>query len=254
MDEKLFNNGMRKCLADIDRLVAQQNLVMPKKKKKKVRQAKELPKKPTDPDDIPYKDLDLSSYTYTFTSTTHSSPIFQFRDSEFDHGPAVYSDRVTLIAMDKRFEITLDCFHKISRSTRVGKLRNYQAMRDSDLLKVCNSYDKEKREFSFNRDAFGLEIVLNQAATGHLHIKPNICEMYLEQELQYWYLDVKRIEQCCKVGFYKGRGLLCEDANMEQEAIEEVTVSENNDKTWQGSVWEVVGTRKPSSTTGKLVS
>lgn len=245
MDDKLFNGSMRACLASIDKLAAG-DLVMPKKKKKQIKQTP----KPKDPSDIPYKDLDLSTYP----SETYSSPVHQFVDSDYDHDPAVYSDRVTLIAMDKRFEVTLDSFHKISRSTRVGKLRNYQAMRDSDLLKVCSSYDREKREFCFNRDPLGLEIVLNQAVTGHLHLRPNICELYLERELQYWLLDVKRIGQCCKMGFYKRRRLLCEDADMEEAAIEQVTVSVDNDKTWRGSVWEVVGARHPSKTTGKLVS
>ena len=187
-------------------------------------------------------------------SSENSSPILPFKDSEFDQGPAVYADKVTLVAMDKRFEITTDTFSKVSRTTRVGKLRNFGQMSDSDLLKVCHSFDREKREFVFNRDALGLAVVLNLAITGHLHVRPRLCGFYLERELQYWLLDVKQMQVCCKASFCRERELLRGDEQLEERASSHVKDNLSCDPSWRSSIWEVVGARRPLSTKSSLVS
>uniref|UniRef100_UPI0037E8502B potassium voltage-gated channel subfamily V member 1 n=1 Tax=Semicossyphus pulcher TaxID=241346 RepID=UPI0037E8502B len=84
--------------------------------------------------------------------------------------------------------------------TRLGKLAC--CSRES-ALELCDDADLLENEFFFDRNAQTFQYVMNYYRTGHLHVMEELCEISFLQEIEYWGLDERRINPCCRERYYR---------------------------------------------------
>ncbi|XP_061196622.1 potassium voltage-gated channel protein Shaw-like [Saccostrea echinata] len=89
----------------------------------------------------------------------------------------------------------------VRHETRIQTLRKY-TRKTTRLSEVADIAEKTgKREFYFDRQPEFFPFILNFYRVGKLHLPLNICGMILKDELKYWMIDDKDIEQCCWVHY-----------------------------------------------------
>lgn len=91
----------------------------------------------------------------------------------------------------------------IRHETRLQTLRKY-TRKTTRLSEVADIAEKMgKKEFYFDRQPEFFPFILNFYRSGKLHLPLNMCGMILKEELKYWMIDDKDIEQCCWVHYIK---------------------------------------------------
>lgn len=91
----------------------------------------------------------------------------------------------------------------VRHETRIQTLRKY-TRKTTRLSEVADIAEKTgKREFYFDRQPDFFPYILNFYRQGKLHLPLNLCGMILRDELKYWMIDDKDIEQCCWVHYIK---------------------------------------------------
>ncbi len=153
----------------------------------------------------------------------------------------VYSNnnkqKITLNALGTKFQITKDVFEKTSSRTRLGILKNYEKMDTEKILSYCDDFDPVAVEFFFNRDPEILKLVLNKTLTGELHLSTNLCEMYLNSELDYWKLENETIHHCCINNFEENYDKKNELMESERKVIEKLENRDNEKLTLRMNLW-----------------
>ena len=150
-------------------------------------------------------------------------------------------DVIILNALGTKFEITSEKLQQCHESSRLGKLINHKMINNmKDILIYCDGYDEKKKEFFFNRDPDCLKMVLNYLLTGELHVKRNMCEVHVKNELEYWMIDPQTIKRCCYGKFndnYEvGHGYI----KMEEDVIRTMKIKEDYKPTLREKLWEIV--------------
>ncbi|CAL1612237.1 unnamed protein product [Knipowitschia caucasica] len=113
--------------------------------------------------------------------------------------------------------------------TRLGRL----AFCPDAALELCD--DCRDGEFFFDRSAQTFQYVLNFYRTGHLHVCEELCELCFLQELQYWGLDERRIEACCR-DRYQRRKELKDCAELSQDQTLDLDHGLDPDREFQGAL------------------
>lgn len=91
----------------------------------------------------------------------------------------------------------------VRHETRIQTLRKL-TRKTTRLSEVADIAEKTgKREFYFDRQPDIFPYILNFYRQGKLHLPLNLCGMILRDELKYWMIDDKDIEQCCWVHYIK---------------------------------------------------
>lgn len=95
----------------------------------------------------------------------------------------------------------------VRHETRIQTLRKL-TRKTTRLSEVADIAEKTgKREFYFDRQPDFFPYILNFYRQGKLHLPLNLCGMILRDELKYWMIDDKDIEQCCWVHYINTRKL-----------------------------------------------
>lgn len=166
--------------------------------------------------------------------------------------------RIVLNARGFRFEILLDKFAKFPPNSRLGELTNYGLLSKQDILSICDDFNFAKTcdEFYFDRDHDVLKLILNYFSTGKFHLVSSICPVYLEEELNYWKLNLDQIELCCKLEFDS----TCEQINGNIKFEKEIIDMYNSKEEFKAiylpkireKLWSII--EKPYSSKSALVS
>lgn len=91
----------------------------------------------------------------------------------------------------------------VRHETRIQTLRKY-TRKTTRLSEVADIAEKTgKKEFYFDRQPDFFPYILNFYRQGKLHLPLNLCGMIMRDELKYWMIDDKDIEQCCWVHYIK---------------------------------------------------
>nr|XP_033939803.1 potassium voltage-gated channel subfamily S member 2 [Pseudochaenichthys georgianus] len=84
--------------------------------------------------------------------------------------------------------------------TRLGKLLACDS--EEDILKVCDDYDVQQKEFYFDRNPGLFPYVLHFYQTGKLHIMEELCVFSFSQEIEYWGINEFFLDSCCSYRFH----------------------------------------------------
>nr|XP_020652280.1 potassium voltage-gated channel subfamily F member 1 [Pogona vitticeps] len=131
--------------------------------------------------------------------------------------------------------------------TRLAKLVNCLSGGYDTIFSLCDDYDPGKREFYFDRDPDAFKCIIEVYYFGEVHMKKGICPICFKNEMEFWKVDLKFLDDCCKT-------LLSE----KKEELEEITCrvqlilddlgwdkSENRWKKCQKYIWKFL--EKPES-------
>lgn len=175
----------------------------------------------------------------------------RYRGSSPDEdGPT--DPRVTLNALGTKFVINLSKLRRFSERTRLGRLQNFSEMTPKQVGRLCDGFDPKNLEFFFNRDPDVLKIILNYLITGEVHINGYFCEVFLENEFNYWMLDAKKMKRCCKSTFDSNYKIKFEKIRAEEKIRTKVKKAEALAHTARGRLWKM--TSEPTSSTKAKVS
>ncbi|KAJ8312179.1 hypothetical protein KUTeg_009552 [Tegillarca granosa] len=83
-----------------------------------------------------------------------------------------------------------------SQISTLKKLKNTRLTNVADIAKSSG-----QREFFFDRHPDLFPYILNFYRSGKLHMPTNICGPLIKEELHYWKIDDKDIQQCCWVHY-----------------------------------------------------
>ena len=117
-------------------------------------------------------------------------------------------NRITINARGVKYDIISSHFERLPNS-RLGRLNNLletfeflpSKINESLLNEICDDFDMNKLEFYFDRDPYVLNLILNYYSNGKLHIGMNCCALLICDELRYWQIDEKLINNCCEWKF-----------------------------------------------------
>ena len=107
----------------------------------------------------------------------------------------------------------------VRHETKIQTLKKY-SRKSSRLLDIADVSEKTgKKEFYFDRLPNIFPYILNFYRTGKLHLPLNACGPLIKEELNFWQIDDKDIEQCCWVHYIKY-----------EETLEMIDMFERDDK------------------------
>ncbi|XP_074536210.1 delayed-rectifier potassium channel regulatory subunit KCNS2 isoform X2 [Halichoeres trimaculatus] len=84
--------------------------------------------------------------------------------------------------------------------TRLGKLLACDS--EEDILRVCDDYDVQQKEFYFDRNPGLFPYVLNFYQTGKLHVMEELCVFSFSQEIEYWGINEFFLDSCCSYRYH----------------------------------------------------
>lgn len=130
--------------------------------------------------------------------------------------------RIILNARGVKFEILAQKFNNFPDNSRLGKLKNYSSLDHANILTICDEFYSETMydEFYFDRDPDILRLILNFYSTRKFHCATQYCALYLEEEMDYWRMDVNSMELCCRLRLDACREQIVEDIRFEKEIID----------------------------------
>ena len=165
--------------------------------------------------------------------------------------------RIVLNTRGTRFEILFNKLAKFPVHSRLGKLIDYGSLPRQDILKICDDFNfgVDYDEFYFDRDQDVLRLILNYFSSGKFHLVTSMCPVYLEEELNYWRLNLNQIELCCKLEFDSTCERINENIKFEKEIIDLYNSKEKFEVRYlpkiREKLWSI--TEKPSSSKLALV-
>ncbi|XP_013789758.2 potassium voltage-gated channel protein Shab-like isoform X2 [Limulus polyphemus] len=101
--------------------------------------------------------------------------------------------------------------------SRLGRLR--QCKNITEVMKLCDDYDYEEREFFFDRHPGTFSSILNFYRTGSLHLVDEICVESFKDDLNYWEIDVNYLEPCCLHRYNQKKEYI--QAELEEELMDD---------------------------------
>lgn len=94
-------------------------------------------------------------------------------------------------------QVTLNIGGQIFKTTK-STLKNVPGTKLSNLNKDCEIYDKELKEYFFDRNPIVFPFILDFYRTGTMHIPRNLCASKIKDELKFWDLGDGCIAECCR--------------------------------------------------------
>jgi hypothetical protein len=136
-----------------------------------------------------------------------------------------FRKRITLNAQGRRFEVLTRVLSKYP-ATRLGKLSSLLDEQDKDsydaLLDLCDDFDITKNEFYFSRDDKVVRSVLNYFENGHLHYPSDLCVKLFDDELKFWGLDERLVDDCCQGNYTSKKGDFEEEIEAKKKVLNEL--------------------------------
>lgn len=122
--------------------------------------------------------------------------ILQEADYESPSCSSSGHDRALLNISGSRFELLWSLIDA-QRLTRLQTLHKNHTDHCNGCEIVCDGYDKERDEFFFQRDPVVFTSVLNFYQTGKIHIPRSVCVEHFQNEIEYWGIHLKDVDDCC---------------------------------------------------------
>lgn len=131
--------------------------------------------------------------------------------------------------------------------TRLAELINCLAGGYDTIFSLCDDYDPGKREFYFDRDPDAFKCVIEVYYFGEVHMKKGICPICFKNEMDFWKVDLKFLDDCCKSHLSEKREELEEIARRVQLILDDLGVdaAEGRWRRCQKCVWKFL--EKPES-------
>ncbi|XP_061482206.1 potassium voltage-gated channel subfamily F member 1 [Rhineura floridana] len=131
--------------------------------------------------------------------------------------------------------------------TRLAELVNCLSGGYDTIFSLCDDYDPAKREFYFDRDPDAFKCIIDVYYFGEVHMKKGICPICFKNEMEFWKVDLKFLDDCCKTHLSEKKEELEEIARRVQLILDDLGVdtSENRWKKCQKHIWKFM--EKPES-------
>uniref|UniRef100_S4R8I9 BTB domain-containing protein n=1 Tax=Petromyzon marinus TaxID=7757 RepID=S4R8I9_PETMA len=121
--------------------------------------------------------------------------------------------------------------------TRLGRLAKPE-LSSSERIDVCDDYAAATREYFFDRDPEVFRLVFTYYRTGVLWVSDELCPINYVEEIQYWGLQVRHTNHCCRIVFEERQSEMEDNLKVQQE-LEDEFVTEAKEEHFQ--------VRRPSS-------
>ncbi|XP_032998999.1 potassium voltage-gated channel subfamily F member 1 [Lacerta agilis] len=131
--------------------------------------------------------------------------------------------------------------------TRLAELVNCLSGGYDTIFSLCDDYDPGKREFYFDRDPDAFKCIIDLYYFGEVHMKKGICPICFKNEMEFWKVDLKFLDDCCKTHLSEKKEELEEIARRVQLILDDLGLdtSENRWKKCQKYIWKFM--EKPES-------
>ncbi|KAM9364324.1 voltage-gated potassium channel regulatory subunit KCNG3-like [Pholidichthys leucotaenia] len=101
----------------------------------------------------------------------------------------------TLNVGGRRFSFSAELMKRLPLS-RLSRLHG--CMSESELLELCDDYDRDRNEFFFDRHGEAFGFIMLYLQDGKLRLLPQMCELSFYNEMLYWGLDSTDLQHCCQ--------------------------------------------------------
>lgn len=101
----------------------------------------------------------------------------------------------TLNVGGRRFSFSTELMKRLPLS-RLSRLHHCGS--ESELLELCDDYDRDRNEFFFDRHSEAFSFIMLYLQHGKLRFVPHMCELSFYNELLYWGLESADLQPCCQ--------------------------------------------------------
>lgn len=105
------------------------------------------------------------------------------------------SSLCTLNVGGRRFSLTAELMKHLPLS-RLSRL--HRCVSESELLELCDDYDRDRNEFFFDRHSEAFSFIMLYVQHGKLRFVPHMCELSFYNEMLYWGLESSDLQPCCQ--------------------------------------------------------
>ncbi|KAJ6654078.1 hypothetical protein lerEdw1_007504 [Lerista edwardsae] len=132
-------------------------------------------------------------------------------------------------------------------NTRLAELMNCLSGGYEAIFSLCDDYDPGKKEFYFDRDPDAFKCIIDVYYFGEVHMKKGICPICFKSEMEFWKVDLKFLDDCCKTHLSEKKEELEEIARRVQLILDDLGLdtSLNRWKRCQKYIWKFM--EKPES-------
>ncbi len=126
----------------------------------------------------------------------------------------------------KSYHITYKMAARYPQS-RIGRLATYTDL--NMKMYLCDDYVGKDNEYFFDRDPDVFNSIFNFYRTGVLWIKDELCPRNFLEEINYWGVQIKYSQRCCRILLEEKHDELCEQLKVQKKLEAEVDVEENEE-------------------------
>ncbi|KAF1375316.1 hypothetical protein PFLUV_G00218520 [Perca fluviatilis] len=101
----------------------------------------------------------------------------------------------TLNVGGRRFFFPAELMKRLPLS-RLSRLQ--RCVSESELLELCDDYDRDSNEFFFDRHSEAFSFIMLYVQHGKLRFVPHMCELSFYNEMLYWGLESADLQPCCQ--------------------------------------------------------
>ncbi|KAM6998096.1 voltage-gated potassium channel regulatory subunit KCNG3-like isoform 2-T2 [Tautogolabrus adspersus] len=101
----------------------------------------------------------------------------------------------TLNVGGRRFSFSAELMKRLPLS-RLSRL--HRCVSESELLELCDDYDRDRNEFFFDRHSEAFSFIMLYLQHGKLRFVPHMCELSFYNEMLYWGLESGDLQPCCQ--------------------------------------------------------
>uniref|UniRef100_A0A3P8TAN6 Potassium voltage-gated channel modifier subfamily G member 3 n=1 Tax=Amphiprion percula TaxID=161767 RepID=A0A3P8TAN6_AMPPE len=112
-----------------------------------------------------------------------------------DFGSEFGSRLCTLNVGGRRFSFSAELMKRLPLS-RLSRL--HRCVSESELLELCDDYDRDRNEFFFDRHSEAFSFIMLYVQHGKLRFVPHMCELSFYNEMLYWGLESSDLQPCCQ--------------------------------------------------------
>lgn len=178
----------------------------------------------------------------------HRLPNLSFKKDMIKTGQLLSSKRLVLNALGTKFEIRTKTLEAFPPDSRLGKLKDFRHMSEPELGQICDEYDLENMEFYFERDPEILRMILNFYITGQFHLVSNLCEIFVENEFNYWQVQWKDMRVCCRSYQQIGYEAKLREIASEKVILKVAREQTKSDQGYKQKLWTLVSNPNSSKT------
>lgn len=154
-----------------------------------------------------------------------------------DSPPVEESSKAKKILRQKKLTININVGGKVFHIAKQMAIR-YPCTRIGSLvlctdrvkqLILCDDYSVLTDEFFFDRDPAFFRYIFNFYNSGVLWVMQELCPISFEEEMQYWGLNLKHTQRCCRILFEEKVDELRDYMKVEKELMAEIEVNHDDE-------------------------